>query len=411
MLCGVEGTSVVAGVPVGSAVDRFSARLDSVSPYLMDTLLAVLALAAAFIMIEYGNPRPVGQHQLRWWGYALAAGTGVPLVWRRRAPFSVAMAVAVCASVYGNLPIDPRPPIPFGVLIAAYTVADQARPWQRRTGILVGAVGILRAFPTDFLTSQQQPLLTIFGAYALGAVVRTRRGYAVGLESRARYLERERDLEAERSALRERARIAREMHDILGHAVSLMVVQAEAGPVVVRSDPDRAVAVFDAVARAGREAMAQVRRLLGLLAADDVGAGRLAPQPSLTDLDAMIDAVRDSGLAVTVRRVGLPRQVPADLEAAVFRTVQEALTNTVKHAGAIRAEVLIEWAAQELLIRVGDDGRGDPGNAREHLAGRGLIGIQERAAAFGGTMSFGPGGSGTGGFVLVVRIPVGGAAG
>ena len=405
----MDGTSAVAGPPDRSAADKLSARLDAVSPYLMDSLLAVLALAAAFIMIAYGNPRPVGQHQLRWWGYALACGTGIPLVWRRRFPFSVAMAVAACASVYGNLPINPRPPIPFGVLIAAYTVADQAKPWQRRTGILVGVIGILRAFPTDFLTSQQQPLLAIFGAYALGVVVRSRRGYAAELEVRARHLELERDLEAERSALRERARIAREMHDILGHAVSLMVVQAEAGPVVVRSDPDRAIAVFEAIARAGREAMAQLRRLLGLLAADGSSAGRLAPQPRLEDLDAMIDAVRDRGLAVTVHEVGQPGRVPSDLESAVFRTVQESLTNTVKHAGAAHAEVRIEWAKEELLIRVSDDGGGDPAMAREHPAGRGLLGIRERAAAFGGTMSCGPGDEGTG-FVVTVRIPVGEAA-
>jgi signal transduction histidine kinase len=408
MLCSVDETSAVAGPAGRSAMDRLSARSDAVSPYLMDSLLAVLALAAVFVMIAWGNPRPVDLHRLRWWGYAFAAGTGVPLVWRRRAPFSVAMVVAACAAVYGNLPIDPRPPMPFGVLIASYTVADQAAPWQRRTGILVGVIGILRTFPTDFLTSQQQPLLMVFGSYVLGMVVRSRRGYAAELESRALRLERERDLETERSALRERARIAREMHDILGHAVSLMVVQAEAGPVVVRSDPDRAVAVFDAVARAGREAMAQVRRLLGLLAADGGDTRRLAPQPGLADLDAMIDAVRDSGLAVAVHQVGLPGQVPADLESAVFRTVQEALTNTVKHAGAAHAEVRIEWAAQELLIRVSDDGHGDPAQAREQSAGRGLLGIRERAAAFSGTMSCGPGDHGPG-FVLTVRIPTDGA--
>jgi signal transduction histidine kinase len=240
-------------------------------------------------------------------------------------------------------------------------------------------------------------------------VVRSRRGYAAELEVRARHLELERDLEAERSALRERARIAREMHDILGHAVSLMVVQAEAGPVVVRSDPDRAIAVFDAVARAGREAMAQLRRLLGLLAADGTSAGRLAPQPRLADLDAMIDAVRDSGLAVTVHQVGQPGPVPADLESAVFRTVQESLTNTVKHAGATHAEVRIEWAQEELLIRVSDDGRGDSAQDREYPAGRGLLGIRERAAAFGGTMNCGPDNSGAG-FVVTIRIPVSEAA-
>jgi signal transduction histidine kinase len=409
MLCRVYEISVPPASRVRPAVDRLASRLDAVSPYLMDSLLAALALAATFIMIGYGNPRPVGLHQLRWWGYALACGTGIPLIWRRRAPFAVAMAVGAFASVYGNLPISPRPPMPLGVLIASYTLADRAEPWQRRVGVLVGVAGILRAFPTDFLTSQQQPLVTVFGAYALGAVVSSRRAYAAELEVRARDLERERDLEAERAALRERARIARDMHDVLGHAVSLMVVQAEAGPLVVRTDPDRAIAVFDAMARSGREAMAQVRRLLGLMT--DSGADRayLAPRPRLPDLDTMIAAVRDCGLAVSLRKADPPARLSPDLEAAVFHTVQEALTNTIKHADATHAEVRIEWAADGLVIRVSDDGRGSSAQAQEDSAGRGLLGIRERAAAFGGTMSCGPDVSGTG-FVVAVRIPADGAA-
>jgi signal transduction histidine kinase len=382
-------------------VGRVCARLDAVSFYLVDCVVALLALAAVFVMIMYGNPHPVGLHHLSGWSYTWACGTAVPLVWRRRAPFIVAMAVATAASVYGSVHVAQRPPMPFGVLVASYTLADRGGVWQRRAGVAAGLAGVFVAFPSDAFTSQQQPLLIVFGAYALGAVVRTLRSYAARLEVRARDLERERDGEAERAALRERARIAREMHDILGHAVSIMVVQAEAGAVVA-GDEERAVAVFDAVAAAGREAMAQLRRLLGLLAEGGPGDGRLAPQPGLADLESLVAGVRASGLAVSVRVIGVAYHVPRDLEAAVYRTVQEGLTNTVRHAGAAGAVVRIEWGVRGVVVRMSDDGRGAvPGRA----AGRGLVGIRERTAAFGGGMTAGPNVRGPG-FVVVARFPV-----
>jgi signal transduction histidine kinase len=391
--------------PARSIAARICARLDAESLYIVDSMIAGLTLGVAFALLEATVPAGVG-HQ-PWWAFALAAGTAIPLVWRRRAPFAVAMAVAVSAATFAAAHIIPPPPTPIGVLIVAYTLADLGTLWERRVGIGVGLAAVPLAFqgPVEALP---QPVITIFGAYVLGTVVRSRRGYAAVLESRAHDLERERDAQAERATLTERARIAREMHDILGHAVSIMVVQAEAGPVVVYGDPDRAVAVFDAVADAGREAMEQVQRLLGLLD-DGHGAERRSPQPRLSDLDDLIAGVRASGLAVTVTTSGAPREVPADLEAAVFRTVQEALTNTVKHAGAATAAVRIEWTDRELLVQVSDDGRGGAAHDREPVehngrVGRGLVGIRERAAAFGGSMAAGPNAAGDG-FVVTVRIP------
>jgi len=183
------------------------------------------------------------------------------------------------------------------------------------------------------------------------------------------------------------------MHDVLAHSVSLMVVQAEAGPVVVRSDPARAEAVFDAVAAAGRDAMGQLRRILGLLADGDAGA---APP----GIDAVADLVAGVPRASLVTS-GTARAVAADVGTAAFRIVQEALTNVVKHAGPASVVVTLDWAATELVVTVRDDG---PGPGANPGSGHGLIGIGERAAACGGSARHGAGPGGRG-FEVSAGLP------
>ena len=181
------------------------------------------------------------------------------------------------------------------------------------------------------------------------------------------------------------------MHDILAHAVTLMVVQAEAGPVVVRRDPERAELAFEAIADAGRDAMTQLRRLLGVLKADE--AQRL-PQPTLDELPGLVAGT--ASLEVTGER----RPVPPDTEIAVYRIVQEALTNTVKHARAQHVAVRLNWSADELEVSVVDDGQGPQATV---AGGHGLVGIRERAAACGGTAEAGP--RPGGGFEVRARLP------
>jgi signal transduction histidine kinase len=177
------------------------------------------------------------------------------------------------------------------------------------------------------------------------------------------------------------------MHDILAHAVSLMVVQAEAGPVVVRASPERAEQAFDAIAGAGRDAMVQIRRMLGVLK-DEQDMGTRAPQPTVAGLPALVEQVGGTpGLTADLRNDGEPHRLPADAEVAAYRIVQEALTNTLKHAAATRVNVRLEWKGTELVITIADDGRGGTGAAG---SGNGLVGIRERAAACGGTAETGP---------------------
>ncbi|MER7470738.1 histidine kinase [Micromonospora sp. NPDC000018] len=235
-------------------------------------------------------------------------------------------------------------------------------------------------------------------AYALGRAAAGSMAHAAVLEERAERLERERVLEAERAAERERARIAREMHDILAHAVSLMVVQAEAGPVVVRADPERAVATFDAIAAAGRDAMDQLRRMLVVLR-ENQGPG--TPQAAVEDLPDLVRQAAGAGLEVAYEVAGEPRPLPPASGVAVYRIIQEALTNVVKHAGASRADVRLSWQEQELAIEIRDNGRGT--GAGLPSGGNGLIGIRERAAACGGTASAVPGPAG---FTVHARLPL-----
>ncbi|MEV0319043.1 sensor histidine kinase [Streptomyces sp. NPDC050658] len=371
-------------------------------PYVVDAALAAVVLCA--VSLQFLFPEEGGD-ELSLAGFLLGAGTAVPLVWRRRAPFGCATAVAFFTPAMA-LYHRPPPDVCFGGMVALYTVAALSTPLKRRVmlaGWLTGAA-VTMTFK-EHAEPYEYPfhLFTLISAYALGAFARVQRAYTAAIEDRARRLERERASETARAVGQERARIARDMHDILAHAVSLMVVQAEAGPVVVRSDPARAEGAFDAIAGAGRDAMVQLRRILGVLrepSGDDDGGGRL-PQPTLAALPELAEWVEQAGVRVELRTEGTPRPLPPDVEVAAYRIVQEALTNCVKHAGAGRVTVQLGWHDGELLVTVIDDGVGV--GLPPHGSGHGLIGIRERAAACGGSAEAGNGPEG--GFRVAVRLP------
>nr|WP_189973347.1 histidine kinase [Streptomyces avidinii] len=334
-----------------------------------------------------------------WTSYAMTTAAVLPLIWRRRAPVGVLTAVLVLGGIYKVAVDGPGQPLPYAGLIAFYTVALQC---ALRVRAAVGlATVVLVSLSVGWETGTARELLfTLFvsaAAYALGRLQHTRQAYTEAALARAAELERANRIEAEQAAARERARIAREMHDILSHAVSIMIVQAEAGPVAVRRAPERAEAAFEAIAETGRDAMAQLRVMLGVLRTDE--AAPRSPQPGIAGLTELVDRVRASGLRVTYERTGVVRELPAALEATVHRVVQEALTNVVKHAGAAAADVTLAYGPGTLTVTVTDDGRG-PGDAS---GGHGLIGVHERAAAHGGTAWTGPGPGGQG-FSLRVEL-------
>ncbi|SMQ17731.1 Signal transduction histidine kinase [Streptomyces sp. Ag82_O1-12] len=343
-------------------------------------------------------PRAAGAPPATWGAYGLSTLTALPLVWRRRAPVAVLFAVLATAALYGLAVDGPGQPLPYVGLVVVYTIAALSSARKRA---VTGGVLLLAVPVGVWLNSRSARELT-FSLFVFAAA------YVFGRLTDAR--QRAHRVEAEQAAARERARIAREMHDILSHAVSLMIVQAEAGPVAVRAAPERAEAAFDAISAAGRDAMAQLRHMLGVLrddGAESDGTAPREPQPGLAALPGLLDRVRASGLDVTYRAVGDVRPLPEGVGATVFRVVQEALTNTLKHADAHTVQVQVTYSAAELEVAVSDDGRGSYAVPRR--GGHGLVGIRERAAAHGGGAVAGPGPGGRG-FEVRVRIPVPAAA-
>ncbi|MFV2176192.1 sensor histidine kinase [Actinomadura sp. LOL_016] len=336
--------------------------------------------------------------------YAPVLGSSLPLLLRRRLPVTVMLAVLLSVPLYDLIGGGPSQPIWYGWLIAVYTVADRSPRRYRLAALSVTALSTLLVVRPGSVDTAVRGTAIWLAAYALGRAAALRRQRAADLEERAVRLERERRLEAARAAERERTRIAGDMHDVLAHAVSLMVVQAESGPLVVRSDPDRAEAAFDAIAASGRDAMGQLRRMLGLLRD---GEDSRAPQPTLARLRDLADRVGETGLRVSLTVAGDPATLRPDIDVAAYRIVQEALTNTVKHAGAEHVDVTLTWEDDVLRITVTDDGRG-PGPAGRP-GGQGLVGVRERAAACGGDARFGPAPDGRGARVEA-RLPLGAGA-
>ncbi|GAA0940101.1 histidine kinase [Actinocorallia libanotica] len=344
-----------------------------------------------------------------WWGYVVAVGASLPLAARRRAPVVVLLLCVSFSGLYDLAEPLASQPLWYGALIALYGVAAGC-PLRTRLAMLtvMCLIGLVTVGSPDTAT---RGIVLYVAAYALGRASAGSRAQAAALAERALRLERERRMDEERAAERERARIARDMHDVLAHSISLMVVQAEAGPVVLESAPDRASAAFDAIADTGRDALDQLRRMLSVLKDD---ASR-SPQPTVRELPALVRQVAGAGLEVRYDVEGTPRPLPVDCDVAAYRIVQEALTNIVKHAGAARAEVRLGWHADALEVRVVDDGRGagtflpSGRNGTGTVlpsGGNGLIGIRERAASCGGTATAGPRADDRPGFEVSARLPV-----
>jgi signal transduction histidine kinase len=231
--------------------------------------------------------------------------------------------------------------------------------------------------------------------------MRYRRGYYAALEDRAARLEAERDAQAEIAAAAERARIARELHDVIAHHVSVMVVQADGAGYALRSDLATAETALKAISCTGRQALTEMRRLLGVLRTTGDQA-QLAPMPGLSELRELLDQARSAGLAVTYTLSGSPRELPEGAELAAYRVVQESLTNTRKHAGlAASAAVTLRYEPDGLTVEVTDDGMADPADGEP--AGHGLAGMRERIEMYGGTVLAGP--LPGGGFRVLARLP------
>jgi signal transduction histidine kinase len=319
-------------------------------------------------------------------GLLLVGVQSVALRWRRRQPERVTALVLVTG--VGFQVLFPEVVVPFPALFAVGSLAAVRPPRVS----LVGLTGLVALAAANFFTTTVEDsvftMAIAVGAWALGEAARNRR---VAIEE-----------EAQRAMTEEQARIARELHDVIAHTVSMIVVQAAAADDVFDERPDQAREALRSIERAGRDAMVELRRLLGA-----VRPGLQAdtePQPGLDRLGDLAESLRAGGLEVAVRREGEPSPLPAGLDLSAYRIVQEALTNTLRHARATRAEVTLTYADGALDVDVRDDGRATGNGA---AGGHGLVGMRERASLLGGTLDAGP--QPGGGYRVHARLPLDGS--
>ena len=376
-------------------------RMDVKRPWLLDTFV----VAGAFVVLCLPDLIHQGDHRRLADVFpvlstgamlALQAGLILPLILRRRAPFVAFVAIAAVFSLQWSQSAFLRADAAILVALYSLTLRGRLRQLLWACGIMVGAIALV-AVRVSAVTSLPETLFflicAVTAAIALGLVVRIRRSQLAGLRERAAQLEIERDQRSMLAAAAERSRVAREMHDIVGHNLSVMITLADGGSYAAGVTPDRGAEALRLIGETGREAMGELRRMLGALR-EHTDAPQLSPQPGIADIDALCGRIRAAGPQVVYRTAGNIDTLDRGVQLAAYRIVQEALTNSLKHAGAeTEALVSLGIADHRLRIRVQDSG---PSIGADHAVepagdGQGLIGMTERAALYGGTVSAGPG--------------------
>ncbi|MFE6690741.1 sensor histidine kinase [Streptomyces sp. NPDC057743] len=364
----------------------------------------------AFLLFGFSGLWVMSRPGVQGKAIALFFSIGLCLVIALRRKYPVKMLLLTTALGVGQLILNVSPNVAdFAMLVIIYTVASEtnARRWASRFALGAALIGPalsqlrFRESPAHipvwavlfFMALLTVPFVL---AWVLGDSVRTRRAYWAQLEEKATRLEKEREAQARIAVAAERARIARELHDVVAHNVSVMVVQADGAAYVLDATPDQARQALETISDTGRQALAEMRRLLGVLrTGEQAEGGEYVPQPGVEQLADLIDQVRGAGLPVDFRVVGESRPLPSSIELTAYRIVQEALTNTRKHGGPdASATVRLTYGGDDLDLLVEDDGRGaqrelyDEGGADG--LGHGLIGMRERVGMVGGILDAGP---------------------
>jgi signal transduction histidine kinase len=336
-------------------------------------------------------------------GCGVAVVTGILVARRRRWPLLLPALVLVLVAARVVLPPG-GDGVAWGVigLIGAYSVAVDSDGVVAWVGLAVTVATGLVVMAHDGGSWNLAGILFYGGWFCLpwvaGRAIRRRRNRELRLEEHALVLDRAREEEARAAVVEERIRIARELHDVVGHALSVMVLQADGGRRLLDVDNDETRTALDTIERVGREALGEMRRLVALMRESE-DAGALVPQPTVQRLDALVGEVRRAGVPVELEIVGDPTPLPAGVDLTLYRTAQEALTNVVKHAGGARVQVRLSYASSEVALEVADDGRGRRASGDP---GYGLVGIQERVSLYGGTFAAGDDG---GGYTVRAAIP------
>ncbi|EYR63436.1 histidine kinase [Actinotalea ferrariae CF5-4] len=362
-------------------------RLDVERPWLLDAVLAALLFTGAAVSAAVGDPtRPPDRTYL-----LLVAVGALPYAVRRLAPLPVLLLASVAVLTVLALGYTSAV-IGSGLFLAVYTVAA----WRsaRQTAVAAAYVVVLLALlvvvaPQKAEFGEMATNAALFaGAIAFGRSMNDRRRTTALLADRAELAERARAEEARRAISEERLRIAQELHDVVGHSLGVIALQAQVGAHVLEEDPAEARAALVAVSQTSRSALGEVRRILGALRTDGEG---YRPQPGLDDLEDLAAELRAAGVPVELRMTGSPDPVPAALALTAYRLVQESLTNVVRHAGGAAATVTVTRGAEALDVEVTDDGPPAPRpRGMEAPGGHGQLGMRERVAVWGGTLEAGP---------------------
>ncbi len=390
----------------GRAMSRLPApALRATRKWAQDPNLQVDALFAALVavltVVEASSAdADLGGQEADLFAYATILIGAASLLFRRRFPLTVLVIVSTVLALFyardGSDFLAILGVSPFYAVGAHSSKRPQAFVATMVVGaalMVVASVSILDT-PTGYDTAGAISMASFLTtATVVGVLVRNRQRIFAATEQRAELAEADRDAEAERAVARERSRIAREMHDVVAHGMSVIAVQAAAAQEIVHTNPDKAAEVLNRIENVGRESLTEMRRMLGVLrdSDDDAAAASLAPQPSLDDVNAAVARSADAGVATDLIITGQERELPPGIELAAFRIVQEALTNVLKHAGPMAsASVTINYGPDALTVEIVDDGRGSVSSLSDVGGGNGLIGMRERVEIYGGELAAGP---------------------
>ncbi|MFL5831768.1 MAG: sensor histidine kinase [Solirubrobacteraceae bacterium] len=371
-------------------------RIDAAAPWVLDVAIVLVLIVPTVAIFAHGAKRPTGLNPVT---IVFSALSVMPLLVRRRWPVEALSAILILG-VAAPGPAVFSPP----ALVALYTIASR-RP--RRVAIIAAGLVIVVFVLRQWVWGYNLPLSGVISAIALtgaalalGLYRATRLAYVEQLRERAARLERERELLGEQAAADERLRIARELHDVVAHNVSLMVIQAQALAATAAED-EAAKRSAETIADLGRGAMSEMHRTLELMRDGSSDGGR-APQPTLAELGPLLEQARAAGVSADLLVTGRARALEAGVELSAYRIVQEALTNVIKHAGSAHASVRVAYGDSGLELEILDDGPGAP-NGEHARAGHGLVGMRERVALFGGSLETGP--ANGAGYRVRARLP------
>ena len=383
-------------------------HLRRANPLVVDALIAIGFASIAVVEMQAAAESEEGFRDSDGLGALLVLAQTLPLGLRRVAPPGSLAVITAAIGLHAALGYDHiqagTAASFFGVSSAAYLTDNR----RALVALLLGAVGIGVFYTTSRVPLDNYGCITTSGVWLAGWIMgssfRIRRRHAAAVERRAEVLEQDSEARAREAVADERSRITRELHDIIGHTLNLIVVQASAAQRVIGSTPDRAAESLASIESTASQSLSDIERMLGILDPSQSDEIPFSPQPGLGQVDRLAEQFTQAGLPVEVNVAGEPHKLPTSLDLSAYRIVQEALTNALKHAGPTRVRVAISYLADKLELEIVDDGQGSGDDWHNAGGGRGLIGMRERVSLFGGELDVGP--AAEGGFRVYASLPL-----